>query len=86
MLHIKEVITKAFEFFNDLYITPDECSISNVKLEEVEFIEDEESWLITIGFTDKSIVEMIPFTNKRFYKTIKIDKFGRVLSMKIRNA
>ncbi|SFH41605.1 hypothetical protein SAMN05660649_05126 [Desulfotomaculum arcticum] len=87
MISVKEAVVKAFEFFKEIYSTA-ETSLVDLKLEEVELTEDEQYWYVTIGFSEKSMMEgFLPVSaNKRYYKIIKLDSItGRVLSMKIRN-
>lgn len=84
---VERAKTAADQFFDDL-------DLVDLTLEEVEMTEDENHWLITLGFYvpnrnqgQDNLAFAIGRDNKylRKYKTFKIDaSTGRVLSMKIR--
>jgi hypothetical protein len=88
MISIKEAAQKAVEFCQDLYADAQE-----LLLEEVEFDEMTNFWLITISFWIQKHVEDAPsvFTSpfasrfERRYKTLTVNaNTGLVMSMKIR--
>lgn len=84
MLDVKEAARRASEYFAGLY--SDE-KIDNVQLEEVEFSDDENVWLITLSYPVFPL-EISPrqFLGKRKYKLFTIDaETGQVKSMKMRN-
>ena len=87
MIDLKEAAKLANDYFGDIYA--DE-SFSDVRLEEVEFNDEQNQWLITLGFSpddhDRRPLENVfsKYSN-RHYKVFRIDaESGRVLSMKIR--
>ena len=94
MLDVKYAVKKAKSYVIDLF---EEESIRDLGLEEVEYDGDEQTWLITLGFsrpwdtpkvnslaaalTGVENVESKP--KRRAYKIIKInDSSGEVLSIK----
>jgi hypothetical protein len=90
---IKTVVSNAMQFIRELYA---ENQIKDILLEEVEFSEPADQWLITIGFTkykiqensSSSIIADLILPEKetiRKYKIVHIDaQFGKPISMKIR--
>lgn len=91
-LDAKQAAKLALKYFTDLF--PD-AKISDVALEEVEFSEDENYWLITLGYVpqtapapqiNKSLVTLFgPPSSARKYKVFKVDaRNGKVISMRIR--
>ena len=73
MIDVKEAAQIAIRYFQDLY--GDKYSI--VSLEEIELLEDEPFWLITLGYAKTELYELK-------YKELKINHSGDVISMKIR--
>jgi hypothetical protein len=80
----------ALEYFNELFPN---AAVSNVALEEVEFLEEENCWLITLGLdgpvrNNKTLTAVNLFgppSPTRQFKIFKVNaKTGRVISMKIR--
>lgn len=87
----------ALDYFNELFPN---ATVSNVALEEVELLADENCWLITLGFDEppRTKVPSPPLAiNKSFadmfgtssptqkFKIFKVDaKTGKVISMRIR--
>ncbi len=83
MVDVKEAVNQTLEYFRDLY----QGSYSNLALEEVELSEDEDYWLITLGFTPPTtgIGALAGVSLKRDYKIFRVNaESGKVLSMKIR--
>jgi hypothetical protein len=95
-LDAKQAAKLALEYFHELFPN---AVLSNVALEEVEFLEDENCWLITLGFDEsprprtqsaiqanKSLENLFgaPLPVRKF-KIFKVNaKTGNVISMKIR--
>jgi len=91
----KQAAKLSLEYFNELFPN---ATASNVLLEEVEFLEDENCWLITLGFDEpvrsrdtgpsinKSMQNLFgPPSPSRKFKVFKVDaKTGRVIYMRIR--
>ncbi|MCK4430434.1 MAG: hypothetical protein KAW19_03935 [Candidatus Aminicenantes bacterium] len=68
-------------------------SFKNIRIEEVELSENDEYWLITLGYDIPSALRMSKFQEAlgppprfdRDYKLLKIDaNTGEIISMKIR--
>ena len=97
MIDVKEAVKVAFKEIENLYTTEE---LTDLTLEEVELSEDEQYWLITLGFTQTlslpietqrqtSLFDANPLVQEvstmRVYKTLKIDaNTGEFQSMKIR--
>ena len=95
MIDVKEAARNAAEYFAGWYA---DQKYSDILLEEVEYDDDDNVWLITLGYSPpRSIPEdmrdqlspLSPLssfaTRERKYKVFRIDaKTGKVLSMKIR--
>jgi hypothetical protein len=92
----KQAAKLSLEYFNELF--PD-ATVSDVLLEEVEFLDEENCWLITLGFdmparqrTSSPVAINNPLADlfrtsspARKFKIFKVDaKTGRVISMRIR--
>jgi hypothetical protein len=95
-LDAKQAAKLALEYFNELFPN---AVVSNVALKEVEFLEEENCWLITLGFDEppRSRTASAAQVNKslenlfgapsavRKFKIFKVNaKTGNVISMKIR--
>jgi hypothetical protein len=88
---VKSAVNAAIDYVNDLYT---DRNLRDLMLEEVEFSEGANQWLVTVGFSlpetkEESTSLITPSrTNRalsRRYKIIKIDaKTGEPVSMKIR--
>jgi hypothetical protein len=91
---IKTAVSNAMQFIRELYA---DNQIKAVLLEEVEFSEPADQWLITIGFTvnkikikensSSSLADLILPEREtvRKYKIVHIDaQSGKPISMKIR--
>jgi len=80
----KEAITLAKKYVQDVY--KDE-PIDKIGLEEIEFDEIHQTWLVTIGFVrlwaEGVTASFIP-TSERIYKIINLTDDGTVRSMKNR--
>jgi hypothetical protein len=89
----REAFAIAMEAFNQFYPELGSQPESNVSLEEIEEEQDDNHWLITLGFDVKrrvsgfeAMVHGLTVPKDRVYKTFKIDKkTGKVVSMKIRS-
>lgn len=79
MIPVKQAVKIAGEFLVDLMESPPK----NLLVEEVELLDNEKTWRITLGFTAPPDV---PFLNPtRTYKEFFVDsETGAVKSMKIR--
>ncbi|SRR6266567_4331027 len=91
----KQAAKLSLEYFNELFPN---LTVSNVTLEEVELLENENCWLITLGFDEparlrtapvqinKSLADLFGTSSPtRKFKIFKVDaKTGKVISMKIR--
>ena len=85
----KQAARLSLDYFNELFPN---AVISNVALEEVELLEDENCWLITLGFDEPlrhkplaAINVFGPPPPARQFKIFKVDtKTAKVISMKIR--
>ena len=81
MIDVKQAAQSASGFFWELY--RDEGT-TDVRLEEVELVEDGKFWLITLSFQPLPTINLLQ-KQSRQYKTFKVDaQTGQVLSMKIR--
>jgi hypothetical protein len=78
----KEAATKAASYYKELTGTKD----WGVTLEEIEFDEDKNQWLITLGLTSTAFANIAPMgLRPHAYKLFRIDaETGEVKSMKIR--
>ena len=81
MIGPKEAVQAALKFLGDM--VPD---AKDPRLEEIEI--DVDLWLITLSYvsvpTPAELADIIGGASPRIYKTIKIDREGTFLSMKIR--
>ena len=88
-LDAKQAARLALDYYNELFPT---AGVSNVALEEVEFLEEENCWLITLGVDEPVRVKVPPAVNlfggpppTRMFKIFKVNaRTGKVISMKIR--
>ena len=86
-MDVKEAVQAAKKHVAEIFA--DE-SIANVGLEEVEFDEMEQAWVITIGFSRfwgriGDVVRALDGNAARTFKIVRIeDKTGRVQSVKHR--
>ncbi|MDE2718004.1 MAG: hypothetical protein OXI33_13480 [Chloroflexota bacterium] len=85
-MHLKAVAQTARNYVEDLF---SEEGIINVGLEEIEFDEQRESWIVTVGFSrpwnQKNRLTAALELPERSYKVLHIaDNDGRVLSLKDR--
>lgn len=95
MIDVKQAVNAAIEYLNILY---DPKEIGNVQLEEVEFADVEQEWLVTIGFDRRvkdsfapsdplrdAIGGLIRPETTREYKLFHVRASdGKVAAMKIR--
>ena len=86
MISVKDVAKISREYIQELF---SEDEIYDLSLEEVEIVDDQKSWLVTIGFTRQMMQPLNPMEAMtgpkyaRFYKELKIDaEKGQVLSMR----
>ena len=90
-VEMKKMVSTAVQFLHNVY---DQVELRNVMLEEIERSEDDQHWLVTLGFDvdfspppTYSITDMFNTKRERIYKTIEIDeKTGQALAMKMRTA
>jgi hypothetical protein len=76
MINVKEAVEVAQRYFSMLY---EGTTKFFPEVEEVELTEDEQFWVITLGYSPDF------FATDRKYKTFKINSAtGEVISMKIR--
>ncbi len=87
-LDAKQAARLALGYYNELFPN---AAVSNVALEEVEFLEEENCWLITLGFDEPVRTKLAPAVNlfgpppTRMFKIFKVNaRTGKVISMKIR--
>jgi hypothetical protein len=82
---LKTAVANAEKFIREIY---GYNQIKDIFLEEVEFSESTNQWLITIGFAQKKNQESLILPERaedRKYKTVHIDaQSGEPISMKIR--
>jgi hypothetical protein len=91
MVDVKQAVTKAMDYLEDMYQTD---QFKDVLLEEVDLSEDNEFWNVTIGFTRRQettsggpMATLIGQSSefKREYKVFRIDaKTGDLRSMRSR--
>jgi hypothetical protein len=90
-MNIKEAVSRAKQHIYDLYA---EETVANVGLEEVEFDDQYNKWIVTIGFSRPwdeprnalASLAQSPFP-RRSYKIIRIsDNKDNILSVKNREA
>ncbi len=83
MIDVKQAAQSVNVFFNELYR---DKGATDVRLEEVELVEDGKYWLITISFQPPTVItNFLSIKPIRQYKIFKVDaQSGQVLSMKIR--
>jgi hypothetical protein len=96
MIDVKQATESASAFFNKLYrdqiasgnVLLGDQIVNSMRLEEVELVEDEKFWLITLSFElppPTFALGPLSLRGERQYKTFKVDaQTGQVLSMKIR--
>lgn len=93
-LDVKEAVTDARKHARELFT--DE-RLNNLALEEVDFDENHNQWLITLGYDSPSgvrrkksgpaVFPTVEEETKREYKVFRLDaETGRLISMKIRHA
>jgi hypothetical protein len=91
-LPVKDAVTAAIDYVKELY---EGVSLRDLLLEEIEYSNASDKWLVTIGFSlpeTKEVSSPVIFPAKtsrelsRRYKTVVIDAIsGTPDSMKIRN-
>ena len=75
----KEIVVAAYKYLSDIASAQ---KISEVRIEELEQIEDNKFWNVVLSY---DAIGEFPFEKKREYKEFKIDaKSGIVIYMKIR--
>ena len=82
MIDVKDATKAAIRYFSDLYGS----KYSNLALEEVELSNDEQYWLITLGYDVNELAQFFgPSKANRNYKIFKINaRTGDIVSMKMR--
>ena len=83
VIDVRHAAQAAMGYFQNLF-----PRVTNFSLEEAELSDDENCWLITLGFdalkSKNGLDNFLPPKTK--YKVFKVDaKTGKVLSMKIRS-
>ncbi|PZV26062.1 MAG: hypothetical protein DCF12_11640 [Snowella sp.] len=82
---LKTAVSNAMHFISGLY---EIGQIRELLVEEVEFSEQTNQWLITIGFTQNRVKDSVILPEReadRKYKIVHIDaQSGEPISMKIR--
>ena len=82
---LQTAVSVAMQFVKKIYAT---SQIKDILVEEVEFSEPADQWLITIGFTIKKVKDSLIMPEReanRKYKIVHIDaQSGKPISMKIR--
>lgn len=86
MITVKEAANSAIKYFQDIYNGP----FSDLVLEEIEMSEEEDFWLVTLGYTLPPLTGlravMTDGITRREYKVFKINaETGDFVNMKIRN-
>lgn len=88
LLTVNSAVINAMQFVKELYKNQ---KLEDVLLEEVEFSESSNQWLVTIGFTinkekdNSSSLILSKRETERKYKVVHIDaQSGEFISMKIR--
>ncbi len=87
-MDVKDAVNAAKQHIRDLF---GEEHITNLGLEEVEFRERGNEWLITIGFTrpwdNLTSISSVLSLPPRTYKVVRIsDRTGNILSVRNREA
>ncbi|MGD1867633.1 MAG: hypothetical protein ACFB0D_24035 [Phormidesmis sp.] len=90
-MDVKSAVQAAMDYVQDLY---SDNNLRDLLLEEIEFSEGSDEWLVTVGFSlseskDDSAALITPSRKSRAlsrrYKIINVDaKTGQPISMKIR--
>jgi hypothetical protein len=91
-MNVKEAIAAAKNYLKDIYADEE---VTNLGLEEVEHVQPNGGWLVTLAFSRpwntprtraQEVLENLGAYSplKRAYKVISIDDDGNVLSMKNR--
>ena len=82
MINAKEAAKNASDYFSDLR----GINRQYISLEEVELVEDENAWYITLSYpTGADMLGVVIGRNVREYKVFKVRAGdGEILSMKIR--
>ncbi|EDZ93214.1 MAG: hypothetical protein P5702_13995 [Limnospira sp. PMC 1291.21] len=89
---VKAAAIAAKQYLISLWETMGNLDIQDLRVEEVELSEDDQSWLITLGFTrpadrlEDPLGEVLETSRyRREYKIFKVDaETSQVKSMKIR--
>ncbi len=88
-MKVEEAITRAKAFVREVFANEE---VSQIRLEEVEFDDNDNAWLVTIGLMRPIITKQEHMPSylsqaplKRTYKVVKIaDDGGAIPSVKIR--
>jgi hypothetical protein len=85
MITVKQAAQKAIEYVTDLVGAE---NLGQPRIEEVDLTDDNEYWLVTVGFLPPAKVGTISlggFSSEREYKQVKVATAdGSIKSMKIR--
>lgn len=90
MIDVQDAVRNAFEYIENLF---DDEEIKDLRLEEIELTDDENFWLVTLGFFRSNVQDdqegilasVVTGPPKREYKIMRIRaEDGEVRAMKIR--
>jgi hypothetical protein len=82
MINVKQAVRAAREMLGSLF---DECTLHNVRVEEVEQSDDERSWFITLGFDPTPLGRKDLIHPAREFKQFRVNaQTGKVQAMKTR--
>ena len=87
-MDVKQAVAIATTYFQTVFPN----YTRNLALEEVEFLPQNESWLVTLGYDKERQVppgvlrSLVPQNWERDYKVVHVDANGAPLSVKMREA
>ena len=88
-MEVRDAVRAAKAYVMELY---EDENLSDVGLEEVEYVDRDGTWNVTIGFSrpwDHRVRGMAAITQSsavpRSYKVVKLDESGKVLSLSNRD-
>jgi hypothetical protein len=78
----KEIVMAAFHYLAE--VTPPSQKVADVRVEEIQPLEEDESdfWKVVLSYDN---IGEFPFDRKREYKEFKVDDSARVIYMKQAN-
>lgn len=92
---VQQAVQAAITFLGSIFVNED---VRDIRLEEVEFLDAEKEWLITLGFLrvipteevppiQQGIQEFLGVRYRREYKSVAVDaRTGQPKSIKMRSA